>query len=833
MDVRQRQTNLRPQEVVEVPAEAVIVLDDNCRVASLDARAERMLGLSTAKARGRDLADLLLPPSLRDAQRELLCRLEPPRDQSPGGLTVRRLECSAMRADGLSFPVEVSLVSFGPSEERRATCLLRDLSPRQEAESRLARSEALLAEAELVAGFGSFELDLHTGLFEASPGLARVVGAGESLEHAHLTSFLDSFPPPARRSLTLALGEARRAGESFELQLTVEPSDAEERTLRARGRVVLSASGEPVRVVGTLQDITDEVEVRSTREFLSYVVDSSTDAIYTKDLRGRITSWNRGAERLYGYSAAEAIGQPSDLLLPPAARAAHKQMLASVFAGSAVESMDSRRVRKDGTVVDVSVSVSPVRDRTGRIVSAAVIAYDITERKRLQERLQHLADHDPLTDLLNRRRFEQLVELELERSSRYGVTGAIISIDLDGLKAVNDSAGHAAGDSLIRHAARVLSAGSRASDVVARLGGDEFVILLPAGSGIDAGAAAAHLLAELRNHPLQLEDRLVHMTASMGVVPFGPQTAGVQELLSAADQAMYEAKRAGRNQVVVLSASQASRERESLGRSWAERIRQALDTGGFTVLRQPILDLRSGETSLAELLVRMPGERRALIAPAAFLPSAARYGMLPEIDRWMLRQALELVSGAALGDGVPVAVNISGESLADPDELLAIIEEFQAPAADAAHRRRRAGTRGRVPRVTLEVRQADALSHLAELSRMTLRLRALGCGLALDDFGGGVTALRHLRQLPLQYLKLPCDLAENLVAGSLEESILIGAVEVARALGARVIATGVPSRTTVGLLLARGVELGQGYGLAHPTEVGQPATARGATSPLL
>jgi diguanylate cyclase (GGDEF)-like protein/PAS domain S-box-containing protein len=822
LDARQRQGKLRSQEVVEVPAEAIIALDANGCVTALDARAERMLGIQSRTARGRDLAELLLPPFLRETHRGTFCP-PPITGDGPDALSIRRVECPAVRSDGLAFPVELSLVSFPHTGELGSTCLLRDLSHRQEAEVRLGRSEALLAEAEVVGGFGSFELDLHTGLFEASPGLDRLLG--RSLEHASLAGFLSAFPQETQERLTEALGEARRAGTSFELESSLGGSTGDAYTLRVRGRVLVSPGGEAVRVIGTLQDITAEVEGRSTREFLSLIVDSSTDAIYTKGLDGRITSWNRGAERLYGYSAAEAIGQPAELLLSPSDREAHERLLSSVFAGQAVEGVESRRVRRDGTMVDVSMSISPVRDTAGRIVSAAVIAYDITERKRMQERLQHLADHDPLTDLLNRRRFEQAAELELERARRYGLQGAILSLDLDGLKGLNDSAGHAAGDALIIHVAEILSDSSRASDVVARVGGDEFAVLLPAGAGADAGAAAAHLLAELREHPLQLEDRLVPVTASIGVAPFGAQTERLHDLLSAADLAMYQAKRAGRNQVVVLSSAEVSQARESASRSWSARIRHALDNDAFTVLWQPVLELDSGEVAQAELLIRMQGDGDGLLAPGAFLPPAARYGMLPEIDRWMVRRAFEMLHSRAAGRGVPVAVNLSSESLVHPDALLAVIEEYALAGHEVQPAKEGEEREERSPALVLEVREADALANLARLRRMEPRLRELGCRLALDDFSGGLAALRHLRNLRLDYLKLPVDLGEKLLGNPLNESILCGVVGVARALDARVIATGVPDAATAQLLIARGVELAQGFGLAPPRRTVQRAAA--------
>ena len=273
----------------------------------------------------------------------------------------------------------------------------------------------------------------------------------------------------------------------------------------------------------------------------------------TKSRYGTITSWNRGAERLYGYTAEEAIGRPISIIEPPDRKGEQAEILRRVFAGETVDQHETERVRKDGTTILVSLTVSPVRDANDKIVSVAVIGRDITQRKRDEERLRHLADHDQLTGLVNRRRFDQELKRELAKAGRYHSHSAVLSVDIDNFKAINDSAGHAAGDAVLIEVAQALRSRFRSSDVVARLGGDEFGVLVSSVGVREARAAADDLLSTIRARPASYGGMPFRITASIGVTAFESDDVTASEVLVNADLAMYAAKAGGRDCVVVYT----------------------------------------------------------------------------------------------------------------------------------------------------------------------------------------------------------------------------------------------------------------------------------------
>ncbi|HTX30586.1 MAG TPA: EAL domain-containing protein [Solirubrobacteraceae bacterium] len=542
-------------------------------------------------------------------------------------------------------------------------------------------------------------------------------------------------------------------------------------------------------------------------ELLQYVVESTDEAITIVSRDGTIDSWNRGAARLYGYTPVEAIGQRLAMLDPTGVGAQEEKLLRQVFAGISIERFDIEKIRRDGAQLVVTQAMTPVRDAGGRVVAAAILARDVSERRHYEERLRYLAEYDQLTGLSNRQRFEEELKRELARAGRYSHSGALLSIDLDSFKSTNDFAGHAAGDAVLGAVARTLKRRFRSSDVVARLGGDEFGILL---TQVDADAArktAEDLLVAVHGCRPMFGGRTFRITASIGVATFAGDDATSSELLINADLAMYAAKSGGRDRVVVYTTSEGRRARATAKLTWAGRIREALDRDdGFVLHMQPILDLATDTISHGELLLRMRDEYGNLIAPSAFLPAAERFGLIHAIDRWVVRQAIQLIAEGRGGAG-PVSVNLSGDSVVGDPHLLEMIErELKASSVDPS-------------RLIFEVTETAALANMPEATTFARRVNELGASLALDDFGTGFGSLYYLKHLPVGYVKLDGEFIQNLPQSEVDAHMVNAIVGIAQGLGIKTVAESVSDEETIRVLRDRGVDYAQGFYVGRPVPV--------------
>jgi diguanylate cyclase (GGDEF)-like protein/PAS domain S-box-containing protein len=778
---------------------AVLAFDADLRILDCSPAAAGLFRRSREELLAAALTDLIISPRLRAIRRAR----RGAKAASP--LPAGRSEQTAVRGDGTHFPVEVSTLQAADAE---FVCIVRDITHRRMYEYRLAASEALLAEAEELAGAGSFERDLNSGSVVWSAGIYRILGLPPGTQPPGLQEAVELFHPDDRPVIQDSFERIVRERQAeFCEQVRALRPDGSERIVELRGKVVFDDFGEAERLVGTARDMTDEVADRRERDLLSYVVESSEDAIVTKDRTGTITSWNHGAERLFGYTAAEAIGRPINLIVPPEGEEEQEELTRQVFAGQSVHQLETTRVRRDGTDVAVSLSISPVLDDRAEIVSAAVIARDVTERRRYEARLRALAEHDHLTGLLNRRRFEAELRRELSRAGRSGESGAVVSVDLDGFKAINDSAGHTAGDAVLRMVGNVLSAQSRQSDVVARLGGDEFALLLPGAGADQAQAAAAHLLDALHNCRAEVDGTPFQITASLGVALYTADGPRWDELLVNADLAMYAAKHQGRDRTVVFTPEQAQTARADARLSWAQRIRTALDEDGLVLHWQVIVDLVTGKPSHGELLLRMSSSGK-LVPPSEFLGAAERLGLIHAIDRWVVHQAIDLLRRRRAPGNLPLSVNLSGESVAGDPDLLPLIErELRRSGVDPA-------------KLIFEVTETAAIANILEARDFAVGVRQLGCGLALDDFGTGFGSFYHLKYLPVDYLKIDREFVHNLPRNPVDQRLVRAIVDVAQALGIRTVAESVADDATIDLLRSLGVDFIQGFHVGEPKPVG-------------
>ena len=440
----------------------------------------------------------------------------------------------------------------------------------------------------------------------------------------------------------------------------------------------------------------------------------------------------------------------------------------------------------------------------------------MSERKDVERRLKHLADHDPLTDLLNRRGFDAALARELSAAERYDRAGAVISLDLDHFKYTNDSLGHSVGDELIRRAGSVLSERLRDSDTLARLGGDEFAVILPQADQAEAERVAADLLAALRKEATVTGAHgRTGTTASAGIALFGVGgSVSAEELLAEADIAMYDAKEAGRDGAVVFSVE--GRNAQMAGRlEWVERIRHALAEDLFVLHGQEILSLNGDARPREELLLRMVAADGSLIAPGNFLHLAERFDLIQEIDRWVVRRAIDLLAELErVGRPTVLEVNLSAKSVTDPELPASIAGWLDDAGVDPAG-------------LVFEMTETAAIVNVERAKDFAVSVRELGCEFAIDDFGAGFASFYYLKHLAFDYLKIDGEFIQDLPANATNQLLVRALVEIAKGLGKHTIAEFVTDQATLDLLRTLDVDYAQGFHVARP----RPIDVAAARSP--
>src|SRR5438876_961759 len=560
------------------------------------------------------------------------------------------------------------------------------------------------------------------------------------------------------------------------------------------------------------RDIQDRIQAEQALAQFKAMVESADDAVIGKTLEGMITSWNAAAARLYGYAAEEMIGKSIGLLAPPDKVDELAGILAGLRRGEHVDHHDTTRVRKDGTLVEVSITVSPILDPHGRPIGATTIARDITARKRAEQQLLHEALYDALTDLPNRAYFvervsQALARLRRDRDYRF----ALLFLDLDDFKAVNDRLGHAAGDRLLTEIAARLRTCVRPGDVVARLGGDEFTLLLEEITGLPDGERAARRIQDALAVPVSLEGQEIVATASIGIVLSASHYAQPQDLLHDADLAMYDAKEQGRARFQVFDVAMRHSAQARLGME--ADLRNALERHEFRLVFQPIVQLETGSVHGFEALLRWHRPEQGVVLPPEFLPLAEQAGLLLPIGAWVLQEACRYARRwqDALPASAPVrvSVNLSAKQLGHPG----IVDEVRTALQDA----------GLPPScLALEINESVLMANVESSAALLLQLRELAVELHMDDFGTGYSSLSYLPRLPLQGIKVHRSFVHRIGGRRIDLDIVRSIVDLARTLSLEVIAEGVETVAQRERLIAFGCGLGQGDLFAKPLE---PAAA--------
>ncbi|HXY76039.1 MAG TPA: EAL domain-containing protein [Steroidobacteraceae bacterium] len=541
-------------------------------------------------------------------------------------------------------------------------------------------------------------------------------------------------------------------------------------------------------------------------------LNSLAEAIVATDKDGRIAFMNPAAEQLTGAEAESATGKLLEEivgLVDETDRRLLSDPVHQALTSGAPVNLSRRALllaRGTGNERSIELSASPIRNSAKEVVGAVVLLHDVTEVRGLARQMSYQATHDALTGLVNRREFERRLEEAIESGQRGDGQHVLCYLDLDHFKVVNDTSGHLAGDSMLREVAKLLREAVRDSDTVGRLGGDEFGTLLIGCPLEKARQIADDLTRAVGDHRFVWRDKIFNIGVSVGLVEISRESGTLEELLAAADTACYVAKKQGSGRVAVYSARDEALARHTGEIQWLQRLQGALKEDRFHLYHQVIVAAHGSNGGPAmEVLVRLQDESGQELPPAEFMRAAERYRLMGLVDRWVVQTTL-----AALGRGaIPVqsnrsvAINVSGQTLGDPQFLEFVVECLDATGVTPAQ-------------VCFEIAESAVIANLDHARRFVGVLHGMGCQFALDDFGSGVGSFSNLKTLPLDYLKIDGSFIRNLARDTVNQAMVTAMIKLARTLNFKVIAEQVEDAAAVDAARRIGVDYLQGYAIGRP-----------------
>lgn len=534
------------------------------------------------------------------------------------------------------------------------------------------------------------------------------------------------------------------------------------------------------------------------------LVETAHDLVWSMDRDGRWTYLNDAVSRIYGYPAEEMLFVHYSHFQAPESQQHDTAAMQRVLEGQELLEYETVHLDKHGERRYISFNAKPQRDESGEIVSIMGTARDISAQKAFERELTYQAQHDTLTGLYNRNYFQRELERALSRVSRHGNSCALLYLDLDQFKYVNDTQGHAAGDRLLLECSELLKEHTRDTDLLARFGGDEFTVLLDDVEQEDAMRVAETIRLLFENYRFIDAGKTFNVTCSIGVAMLHRGTLSGDEVLSHADLACNIAKSQGRNCLHLYNPGDKQRDGMAEDMGWASRVRDAFENDHFKLAFQPIVNIASGISEDYEVLLRMSLDDGDAILPGGFLPAAERFGLINQVDRWTVRCAMRhLAELHETHNSIRFAINLSGRAFEDR-ELLPLINSLLRE------------TRLNPASLTFEITESAAISNLAEATRFIYQLKELGCQFALDDFGTGFSSFAYLKHLPVDKLKIDGSFVKGLAASRVDQAMVRSMNQIAHALGKHTIAEFVENEKTLKLLHEYGVDYAQGHHLGKP-----------------
>ena len=668
---------------------------------------------------------------------------------------------------------------------------------------------------------GVYQSGREGRLLSVNPAFVAMLGYGSAEELYALPSVVQLYWNPTDRAEFMHRVESE--GEIRNAEFLMRRRDGQQLVILENARAVRDAANRVVGYEGTIANITErkraEQAVFAEKERAQVTLQSIGDAVISTDAEGRIEYINPIAEALTAWSLDEARGRPLadvlNLVNEITREPIENPLMCALGRNEAgVPADHSVLITRSGQEVAIQESAAPICDRQGRVIGAVIVFHDVTKERRLKRALSYQASHDALTGLINRREFDNRLHAAVLSAQRGEGSFALLYIDLDQFKVVNDTCGHQAGDRLLRDVTGLLQTRVRASDTIARLGGDEFGVLLEGCTLEQATRIAEGVRQAIRDYRFMWGASTLSVGASVGVVQIKSDTESVANVMSAADIACYAAKDEGRNRIHVYEAGGGSHRHREM--HWVARVTRAAEENRLELFYQPIAPigaLRSPETRdvpvFHELTVRLRDDDGQLVPPSEFIPAAERYNVMSVIDRWVVLRAVELLrERRSRGTALPLlAVNLSGTSLNEQSFAEFVLQCVGDPAIARA--------------LCFEITETAAVTNLSNAIYFMRELKGRGCKFSLDDFGTGLSSFMYLKTLPVDFLKIDGQFISQVATDPVDRSMVEAISKVGRALGIATVAECVESQSVLDELERIGVDFAQGFFVAAPRPISE------------
>jgi diguanylate cyclase (GGDEF)-like protein/PAS domain S-box-containing protein len=798
----------RYRGLLEAAPDAMVVVNQDGEIVLLNVQAEKQFGYRRDELVGQKVknivpkgfAERLIADGSRTAAEALAQQIG------------TGIELTGRRKDGGEFPIEIMLSPLESAEGILVTAAIRDISVRKDAEKHLAQMEGryrgLLEAAPdaMVVVNQDGEIVLLNVQAEKQFGYRRDELIGQKVKNIIPKGFAERLIADGTRTAAEALAQQigtgielrgrRKDRSEFPIEIMLSP-------LESAGGILVTAA---IRDISVRKDMEEALFVE--KELAQVTLNSIGDAVVCTDILGNITFLNLVAEKMTGWSRQEAASRPMAevfRMLDATSREPIPDPMKKAIGQNRTGHLSSNSVliRRDGFEIRVEDSASPIHDREGRATGAVIVFRDVSAAHEMTLQMTHSAEHDFLTGLPNRRLLNDRVNQAIALARRHMKTVAVLFLDLDGFKNINDSLGHPVGDKLLQSIGKCLVDCVRDSDTVSRQGGDEFVVLLSDAEHAEDAAITARRMLEAVAEARAIDQHDLHVTTSIGISVYPQDGRDAETLIKNADTAMYQAKENGRQSYQFFEPAMNIRavERQSI----EEGLRRALKRQEFALHYQPIVDLRTGAITGAEALIRWTHPTRGSVPPAQFIPIAEDCGLILPIGNWVLREACQQARNwvAAGLPATAVAINVSAMQFRDKNFLEGLFAILSETGLDPGS-------------LVLELTESVLMKHAETAASILHALRERGVQVAIDYFGTGYSSLGYLRKFPLDALKIDQSFVRQISTAGEDTAIVTAVIGMAQGLKLRVIAEGVESLEELTFLRGHQCDEAQGYYFSRP-----------------